>query len=78
MKERIRAAWGRYGCGADIWGAGTLVWRILSRVRSVCVRQVIDCTSYVQVQQLVEGGASELNGVREGDVLLRIVRLIAI
>ena len=78
MKERIRAAWGRYGCGADTWDAGTLVSRVQSHVRSVCVRQVIDGTSYVQVQQLVEGGASDLNGVRVGDVLLRIVRLIAI
>jgi len=48
------------------------------RASSVCVWQVIDCTRYVQVQQLVEGGASDLNGVRVGDVLLRIVRLIAI
>jgi hypothetical protein len=48
------------------------------RVRSVCVRQAIDGTSYVQVQQLVEGGASDLNGVRVGDVLLRIVRLLSI
>jgi hypothetical protein len=43
-----------------------------------CVEQVINGTRYVQVEQLVEGGASELNGVQEGDVLLRIVRLIAI
>ena len=48
------------------------------RFRSVCVEQVINGTRYVQVEQLVEGRASELNGVREGDVLLRIVRLIAI
>ena len=46
--------------------------------QGICVWQAIDCTRYVQVQQLVEGGASELNGVRVGDVLLRIVRLIAI
>ena len=48
------------------------------RVRSVCVRQAIDGTSYVQVRVLIEGGASDLNGVQVGDVLLRIVRLISI